>query len=77
MALTFQAVRLDSSAPDQDARLVFRDGRLLAVATRLSDIHGELAGRWYVEVTFGAVPNMPDRTFASLPDVEAWLDGSG
>jgi len=73
VVLSFQAVILDSSSPDQEGRLVFRDGRLLAVITRLSDIHPELAGRWFVEATFGRVPIVHPPAFETIDEFEGWI----
>lgn len=74
MTLTFQAVTLDTETPDGEATLVFRDGRLLAVLSRLSDIHDDLAGRWFIEAAFGEVPR-PHQTFETLDTLEAWFAG--
>jgi hypothetical protein len=73
MALTFQPVSLDGNAPDRDAMLVFREGRLLAVLTCLSDIHAELVGRWFVEATFGDLPSGHAPVFETLDGFETWL----
>ena len=35
MTLSFQPVTLDGDAPDREGTIVFRDGRLLALLTRL------------------------------------------
>jgi hypothetical protein len=77
MTLSTQEVTLDTSGPDTQAVLVFREERLLAVLCRLSDIHGELAGQWFVEAVFNELPGAQSRTFDSLPAAEAWLaDGA-
>jgi hypothetical protein len=73
VVLSFQAVTLDSSSPDQEGTLVFRNGRLLAVVTCLSDIHPELAGRWFVEATFGSVPIVHPPAFETLDQFEDWI----
>ena len=71
--LSFQAATLDTDLPDREATLVFRDGKLLAVLSCLSAIHGELAGRWYTEAMFGMVPARPPETFETLARFEEWL----
>ena len=76
MVLSFQAVTLDSSSPDQEGSLVFRDGRLLAVITRLSDIHPELAERWFVEATFGKVPIVHPPAFETIDQFEDWISNA-
>lgn len=72
MSLSFQPVTLDTIHPDSDAMLVFRDGRLFAVVTSLSDLHEERAGSWFVETLFHDHARAPLEPFASLDKVEAW-----
>jgi hypothetical protein len=73
MALSFQPVTLDSSTPDREGVLVFRDDQLLAVLTCLSDIHAELAGRWFVEAVFGDVPVVRAPIFDTADQFASWL----
>lgn len=73
MPLTYEPVTLDASHGDVEGRLVYRDGRLLAIATRLSEAHGEAAGRWFVEVVFNDEAEPLHDTFDSLAEVEARL----
>jgi hypothetical protein len=74
--LSFQTVELDADTPDRDATLAFRDGRLLAVLSRLSDMHDDLTGHWYVEATFGDLPGGQPQTFVTLALFEEWLDAA-
>ena len=71
--LSFQHATLDTRAPDRDAALVFRNGQLLAVLSCLSAIHGDLAGEWYIEASFGEMPPRQPQSFATLALFEAWL----
>jgi len=73
MTLSFQPVTLDGNIPDCEATLVFRDGRLLAVLTHLSDIHDDLAGRWFVEAMFGNVPRRQTPIFETVDHFGDWL----
>ena len=73
MALSYQDVILDNDTPDSEAMLVFREGRLLAVLTRLSDIHGEFAGHWFAEAVFETVATPRGPTFETLAHFEEWL----
>ena len=73
MSLSFQTVTLDTETPDRDAVLVFRDGRLLAVLSCLSDMHGDLAGSWFIEAVFGDTPRSQPQTFETLARLEQWL----
>ena len=71
--LTFQTVTLGNNAPDCDAALVYHEGCLLAVLTRLSEMHAELAGKWFLEATFGIQPVLQPPLFDKLEDYESWL----
>jgi hypothetical protein len=73
MQLTFQAVTLDTDTPDRDAVIVFREGQLLAVLSRLSDIHGELVGQWFVEAMFCETPARRPPVFESVDRFQEWL----
>lgn len=71
-SLSFQPVTLDTVHDDNRAMLVFRDDRLFAVITALSDLHQDMAGSWYVETTFHSRTRVPHEPFDSLDGVEAW-----
>ena len=73
MALPFQAATLDVDTPDREATLVFRDGRLLAVLSCLSDIHAEPAGSWFMEAVSAISPAPEHQTFDSLERLEERL----
>jgi len=73
MTLSFQAVTLDGNSPDREATLVFRDGRLFAVVSCLSDIHADWAGTWYIEAAFADLPRPQPPTFETLAELEEWL----
>ncbi len=72
-----EAVRVASAAGDDDGLLVFAAGRLVAVLVRLSDLHGELAGRWFAEALFGRVQTATSAspTFADLDEALTWIAG--
>ena len=73
MALVFQPATLAADSPDSEATIVFRDGRLLAVLSRLSDIHDDLQGFWFVEAAFTRLPPRAPQAFASLSAFEPWI----
>lgn len=75
MAISFQAIDLDARE-DKEGMLVFRDGRLSAVIARLSAMHGDLAGHWYLESGLGEVEISGQRLFTTLAEVETMLTGS-
>jgi hypothetical protein len=74
MRLSFRPVILDTSFDDQDAVLAFREERLFGVLSHLGAIHGESAGKWYVEVVFANVTEPPRTTFSTLEEFEHWVE---
>jgi hypothetical protein len=73
MSFRFEPVRLDGNYGDDEALLVMRAGRLLAVVSRLGPDHGEAAGAWFVEKAFGLGSECPHEPFADKAAMEAWL----
>lgn len=66
--ITFQPVRVRTGSNDNEGRLAFVQGELVAVLVRLEDeAHGEARGRWFVEASFGALQH-------ALPDQFGTLD---
>ncbi len=66
MSLHLQPVRI-ADGLDEEALLVFTDDqRLVAVLTRLSGLHGAVAGHWFLEAWFGRLDGSAHPTFANL-----------
>ena len=57
--------------------ILLKGGRLAAVLSHLSDLHGKLAGLWFVEELFGSSPRKLRHTFTSPDELAAWLDANG
>ena len=75
MSITsFQNIRLATDNGDEEAVLVLRDGRLSAVLCRLGDMHGAVAGEWFVEATFGVSIFAIQQTFSTPAAFSQWLD---
>lgn len=76
--LEFRPVAVETGSPDEGGRLVFMDGRLVAVFVRLSGLHvPESRGKWSLEAGFGPCPcarDVPD-VFATPGEAEAWVRG--
>ena len=70
--IEFQPVRMAMDS-DEEGRLVFVNGRLAAVAVRLSDDHGELTGQWFVEAAFGPYQRPVYPTFQEIGLLEGWV----
>jgi hypothetical protein len=71
--VTFQPVEV-AVAGQTDGRLVFVDGKLVAVLIKLGVSQNELEGRWYAEAAFNGLERMSDHTFQDLQAVAAWID---
>jgi hypothetical protein len=57
---------------DHDGRLILIDGRLVAVMVRLSELHEQLAGRWYLETGYGVLKNERP-SFLDLDSAVEWI----
>lgn len=79
MTIELQPVTVETGSPDQEGRLAFTGGRLVAILVKLADIHGD-SGRWAVEWIGGSQLVVPP-PFDDLGVAELWLadrfDGSG
>ena len=75
MQISIQPVRLDTRDGDGDAVLVFRGDQLVAVASRLSDFHGPLSGRFFIEAMFGPRDHHVGVTFACEDELRRWAQG--
>lgn len=73
--VAFQVVKVAISG-QSDGRLVFIDGDLVAVVTRLDQTNEDFAGRWFAEVHFEGFEEIQDRTFGSLEEVEAYIESN-
>jgi hypothetical protein len=74
MSLRLQPVQVATGSDDQDSRLVFHDGLLVAVLVLLSDDHEDDAGSWFLEAGFGRVSTATPPTFADLDEAQAWIE---
>jgi len=75
MNLRLQPVQVATGSDDQESRLVFQDGFLVAVLVQLSKAHGSDAGKWFLEVGFGRVDNLNAPNFADLEEAQSWIMG--
>ena len=62
-----------STCYDSEAMLAFIDDRLVAVVSRLGDLHEGLVGQWFVEALFDDARRIPSEAFADLLETEAWI----
>ena len=73
MSLQLQPVLVASEHNDSESQLVFSDGYLVAVLVRLSDLHQEAAGKWFLEARFGLISGPEEPPFANLDAAQAWI----
>ena len=74
MTLRLQNVQVSTDSADQEGRLVFYNDRLVAVLVSLSDLHGEDAGHWFMEVGFGRFWSKTFPLFPDLTSAAEWLE---
>lgn len=75
MSLRFQPVQVATGSPDGESQLVFHEGFLVAVLVRLSEIHGDNVGMWFLEVGFGRVHDPAPPLFTDLAEAQDWIVG--
>jgi hypothetical protein len=73
--ITRQQVRIATDSSDEEAFLLFSDGRLAAIIVRLAEpSHGNMKGRWFLECGFGDWYTAPfPEPFADADAAERWL----
>lgn len=74
MSLRLQSVQVATGSPDQDGQLVFHNGLLTVVLVRLSDLHDNETGRWFLEVGFGPVGAANSPAFTDLDEAQSWIE---
>lgn len=73
MNLRLQPVQVATGSDDQESRLVFASGFLIAVLVCLSAQHGVDAGKWYLEAGFGHIHDVAAPLFVDLDEAETWI----
>lgn len=61
------------AARDGDGVLVFSEAGLVAVLSRLSDLHEDAAGQWFMEAGFGELEHQKHAAFPDLNTAEDWI----
>jgi hypothetical protein len=72
MNLILQPVMVDAGEEGEGC-LVFAEGWLVAVLVRLSDSHGDIGDRWFLEKGFGKLDRPDPPVFSDLPQAEQWI----
>jgi hypothetical protein len=68
-----QPVRV-SVEEDQEGMLALVGDTLVAVLVRLSELHGEHAGAWFLEAGFGRLDLPEHPVFPDLAAAQAWIE---
>jgi hypothetical protein len=71
VTLQMQPTRL--AADDSDGLLVFSDAGLVAVLVRLSGLHEQAAGQWFLEAGFGELDRHKHAIFPDLHSAQNWI----
>jgi hypothetical protein len=71
--LTFRPVRIATGSEDEDGCLVFNEDQLIAVLVRLSDLHGDAEGKWFLEAAFGHLDHTARPSFDTLDEAKSWI----
>jgi len=72
MSLTLQPI-LVATGEEGEGCLVFQDGWLVAVLVRLSDLHEDCSGCWFLEKGFGGLDGLEPPTFANIDLAQDWI----
>jgi hypothetical protein len=68
---TFKPITLDANHGDEEAVLVMRSDRLVAVASRLGPHHDDASGNWFVEAVFSEDLHIAGQRYGSLDEIKA------
>jgi hypothetical protein len=73
MTPRFERVELRASR-DHEGVILFDGDVLVAILAKLSEDHGEAAGRWFIEFLPGMEGQRLPEPFAALPDAVRWIE---
>ena len=73
MTLTMRPVQLGANSSDREARLVLEGEELVAILSRLTNLHGSDRGKWYLEIGFGRLDDQDVPLFFTLEDAREWI----
>lgn len=73
--LTFQKIQLEANHGDEDAVLVLRAERLVAIASLPGAQHDASSGQWYVETVFTDDRRLVGQCCGSLEELSSLITG--
>ena len=71
VTLHLQPIRI--AGADGEGVLVFSEEKLVAVLSRLSDLHDGDAGQWFLEAGFGELDQHKPELFVDLDAAQDWI----
>jgi hypothetical protein len=74
MTLRIVPVELPLNGSDKTAQLVYQNDGLVAVICQLSNHHGDLAGKWFLEADFSQSHVTAAPLFLDIEEAAEWLE---
>jgi hypothetical protein len=71
--MTVELKSIEVASVDHEGQLIFLDGALVGLLVRLSNLHGDLSGNWYLETGYGRLHD-ERLTFPDLNAAIGWID---
>jgi hypothetical protein len=71
--MTVELKPIEVASVDHEGQLIFLDGALVGLLVRLSNLHGNLSGNWYLETGYGRLHD-ERLTFPDLNAAISWID---
>jgi hypothetical protein len=70
--MTIELKPIEVASVDREGQLILSDGVLVGVLVRLSSLHDELSGSWYLETGYGGLRD-EQLTFSNLDAARSWI----
>jgi hypothetical protein len=70
--MTVELKPIEIASVDREGRLILFNGVLVGVLVKLSGLHGELSGNWYLETSYDGLQD-ERLTFPDLDAAKRWI----
>jgi hypothetical protein len=71
--MTVELKPIEVASVDREGQLILFNGALVGVLVKLSNLHGELAGSWYLETGYDGLRD-ERLTFPDLDAAKRWIN---
>jgi hypothetical protein len=71
--MTVELKPIEVASVDREGQLILSDGALVGVLVKLSNLHGDLSGSWYLETGYNGLRD-EHLTFPDLDAAKSWID---